>query len=84
MMKWIALCATVAVSGCASTKVEGVPACPPSFKAWSKSFQVNIADGLGAMPANTNSAAVREAIRQMLNIRSELRAAGCKEVGEGS
>ena len=84
MMKWIALCAMVVVSGCASTKIEGVPACPPSFKAWSKPFQVNIADWLKTMPRDANGAAVREAVRQMLNIRSELRAAGCKEMGEGS
>jgi len=68
------------LSACAETvTVKGQPACPPSFRAWPPAFQTRIADGLKALPPGENSAAVREAVRQAVNMRSELRAGGCQE-----
>ena len=64
--------------GCAPEKeVVSVPTCPPSFVAWPPALQQRMAAGLRAMPADANAAAVRLAVRQMLGLRAELRAAGC-------
>jgi hypothetical protein len=84
-MRWTRFFATAVLSvlatACSSPSVEvrSQPACPPSFVAWPQPFQVRIADGLQALPRDANGDAVRLALRQSINMRTELRAAGCKE-----
>lgn len=79
---WTSCFAAVALSaltGCGETRTVTVPACPPSFVSWSRAFQTDLADGLAALPQTRQARAVRDAVRQLVSLRAELRAGDCRE-----
>lgn len=77
---WTIFCVAAALSGCVTTtRVEGLPACPPSFYVWTPGFQVKLADALKKLPDDEDGQAIRLVVRQTIGMRAEVRAAGCKE-----